>query len=87
MFWPITIFHLIFQSFERHLKGRPHAELGEILGDQHEMIASLLRQQAKLVERRKAIVTEKTAKFKNKNRNNREIKMYVSNMVLLSDIS
>ena len=41
------------------------------------MIGSLLRQQAKLVERRKAIVTQKTAKFKNKNRNNREIKMYV----------
>ena len=41
------------------------------------MIASLLRQQAKLVERRKAIVTEKTAKFKNKNRNGREVKMYV----------
>ena len=46
-----------------------------MLNDQHEMITALLRQQATLVERRKAIVANKTAKFKNKNRNNREIKM------------
>ena len=67
---------IVFQSFERHLKGRPHAELGDMLNEQHEMIISLLRQQATLVERRKAIVAEKTAKFKNpKNRNNREVKV------------
>ena len=60
------------------MKGKPHAELGEMLNEQHEMITNLLRQQASLVERRKAIVTEKTAKFKNKNRNNREVKMYVT---------
>ena len=64
-------------TFQRHLKGKPHAELGEMLNEQHEMITNLLRQQASLVERRKAIVNQKTAKFKNQNR---EIQMSTCNM-------
>ena len=59
------------------MKGKPHAELGEMLNAQHEMITNLLRQQASLVERRKAIVNQKTAKFKNQNR---EIQMSTCNM-------
>ena len=66
--------YINLQSFERHLKGKPHAELGDMLNEQHEMIVALLRQQATLVERRKAIVAQKTAKFKNKN-GNREVQM------------
>jgi len=41
------------------------------------MITNLLRQQASLVERRKAIVANKTAKFKNQNR---EVQMSTCNM-------